>query len=146
MRRTFLAAIAALPLLVPAPSSAQGTGVFVVQGSGGISPGLDLVPAAQSVSFGGTMTVVGTDPLLSTYGCSFGGTEVGFIGASQGYLGGGCGHVQCPIGPYERAGFVLTWTCTNVFVTITMECVFRPHQTLPVTSYDMTCEGRYAYL
>lgn len=135
MHRTFVAALAALPLAVPVPASA-GPG-FVFRGSGTISPGHSSLPTPQSISLHGTLTDVAS---ARTYACSYSGTETGSIPWSLGDMGGTCGGPGCPGGPYTRVGAAWTWVCTRATGTsVVWQCVFQPHQTLPTTSYDLTC-------
>ena len=144
------ALVAPLLLTVTTPGTAGAAIAHgaVIQGSGGISPPLDLLPTEHSISFGGTATVVGIDgttPVVGgTYGCSFGGTVTGNLSGAVGTFSGACGPLS-----FELCVLVLTTPSVRIACSRTsggsgggyFECVFRPHQVLPVDSYDLTCTG-----
>lgn len=152
LRRTFGAVALAAPLLLTVTTPAVAhplphVDVLVVEGSGTISPGVGLIPGPQSISFDGTATVVGTDGVLVTYDCSFSGTDpAGSTAAGSGTVSGSCGPISLSLCIFVRVGSVVIVICAEVQVgvhvgTAVAECVFRPHDTLPTTSYDLICEA-----
>jgi len=146
VRSLYAGAALSMPLIftITTPAVAAAGGAAVIQGSGGISPGLDIIPAEQSISFGGTATVVGIDgttPVVGgTYGCSFGGTDLlGWIGSGQGFVAGACGPLSFDTCVFVREAAHVDVACAGTTGAAAAKCVFRPHQVLPVTSYDLTC-------
>ena len=151
--RSLCAAVAiAMPLVVvqTSPATAADADVLVVQGSGTISPGLELVvPGPQSVSFTGTATVVGTHGLLATYPCSFSGSFLAAILVTgTGTMSGQCGPIAFSACIVAWAGGEWMWHCTDIGIvsaeTTTWDCVFTPTNSNPTTSYDLVCGGVYA--
>lgn len=149
MHRTFRswAAALALPLLLlpGRPAAAANADVFVLQGSGTVSPAQNIVPGPPPYyAFSGTVTVVGTDGILATYGCSFqGGAGVGNFFGGVWFLSGGCGPIQCATWVVSGGGTQWHIECAEPLVVASMDCTIRYHQTLPVESYDVSCMGRY---
>ena len=118
----------------------------VIQGSGTISPGLGALPEAQSISFDGVATVVGTDGIpTGTYTCSFAGTDpAGSAAAGAGTVSGSCGPIVLELCVFVREAAHVDVECTSTVSHIggaQAKCVFRPHDTLPTTSYDLVCEA-----
>jgi len=120
----------------------------VITGSGTISPGLGPVPAAQSVSFTGTATVVGTDGILATYGCSFSGTDLaGSLLEGVGTVSGACGPLAFNTCVFLRIAAEVQVVCADVTVDPGAPsaavgagvCVFVPTSSNPVTTYDLIC-------
>lgn len=149
VRSLYAGAALSMPLIFTftTPAVAAVAGGAVIQGSGGISPGLDIVPVEQSISFGGTATVVGvngTSPeVATTYGCSFSGTDLaGWVGSGVGTVSGACGPLAFDLCAFVREAAHVDVVCANTSSgagAAYAKCVFRPHQVLPVTSYDLTC-------
>lgn len=149
MKRLYAAAALVLPLALasynPATAATPHADVAVIQGSGTISPPLGPLVEAHSVSFSGTATVVGTDGVLATYPCSFNGVGTGNILGGPGTVSGGCGPLVLELCVFVLTGAVVHVACPTATGTQAGigqgECVFRPHQVLPVESYDLTCEA-----
>lgn len=149
LRSMYAAAAVVLPLTLtmfqPATAATPHADVAVIQGSGTIDPALGTAVEAHSVSFTGTATVVGTDGVLATYACSFNGVGTGNILGGPGTVSGGCGPLVLELCVFVLTGAVVHVACpktTAAQVGIGQgECVFRPHQILPVESYDLTCEA-----
>ena len=138
----------ALPLAMTAasPASAAEACVFVITGSGTISPGLSAVPTPQSISFTGTMTCVGTSGVGTTYPCSFTGTDpVGSEAAGAGQVSGNCGPYGFPSCQFVRVGVAVEVVCVDVAGTrvATATCVFTPVDVNPTTKYNLVCAGEY---
>jgi len=154
VRSLYAGAALSMPLIftittpaVAAPEANAGV-VAVIQGSGGIGPGLEIIPDEQSISFGGTATVVAavesnTPKVLASYGCGFGGTDLaGWIGSGVGFVSGSCGPLSFETCVFVREAAHVDVVCANTSSGVGgayAKCVFRPHQVLPVTSYDLTC-------
>lgn len=146
VRSLYAGAAIAMPLVFTAATpavAAPNADVALIQGSGTISPGLGAVPEAQSVSFTGTATVVGTDGVLATYGCSFSGTDLaGSVAEGVGTVSGACGPLAFSTCVFVRVAGVVGVVCVAGGVGVAQAaCVFTPHQTLPTTSYDLICEA-----
>ena len=118
----------------------------VINGSGSINPGLSEIPAAQSISFTGTATVVGTEGVLATYGCSFSGTDLaGSVAEGVGTVAGSCGPISFTTCVFLRIAAEVQVVCAELPVTIGgAVCVFTPTTTNPVTTYDLICAAAYA--
>lgn len=152
---TYAATTLGAPLLLtvttPAVVSAAAAHSAVIQGSGGISPGLDLNVWERSISFGGTATVVGingTAPdVARAYWCSFNGSFTGNLSGGAGTFSGACGPVSFDLCVFVYTTPSLRISCANNSNGTGggwFECVLRPHQVLPVTSFDLTCKGVWA--
>jgi hypothetical protein len=132
-----------------APSSAASVDAAVIQGSGTITPGLDILPATQSFTFtSATITTVGTDSGTSSCTASGGSAAPENLAA-----GIGTGGYSCSSGPlagwsgaliYARVGAVVTvWiTAGPGGVTVgAFACVFVAASAPPVTAYTLICVG-----
>ena len=156
VRSLFLGAAVAMPLTLIAASPAAAhpahADVAVIQGSGTISPGLSAtaLPAQQSISFTGTATVVGTEGVLATYPCSFGGTDLaGHPAEGVGTVSGSCGPISFTTCVFVRVGVVVAVVCADVTTALSVElgagvCVFTPTTFEPTTTYDLICGAGYA--
>lgn len=153
LRRTFSTVTLAAPLLltVTMPAVAHPyphVDALVIQGSGTISPGLGATPTPQSISFDGTAFVAGTDGGLATYDCSFSGTEPqGALAAGAGAVSGACGLIRLSFCAFIHVGATALLACPELVTHLgvgVVECVFRPHDTLPTTAYDLVCHGDVA--
>lgn len=126
------------PQCCPTVAHCWAKGAYVVQGSGTSSPGLGTTPEPQSMSFTGTATVVGPDGVGVTYSCHWGGSDLaGSTVASAGALSGSCGPIafNCQ---FVRVAAAFEMACTDGGAA---SGVFRPHNTNPTTSYDLTLVG-----
>ena len=141
--RTLCAAVAvAMPLVMVAasPATAAEANMFVMQGSGTITPGLSATLQSQSVGLVGTATMVGTHGVLTTYGCSFSGSFFGNLAGGTGNLSGTCG----PMPLACAFVFVLgKWigACAGS-VTAAINCTVVYTTLNPSTSFDATCLGQ----
>lgn len=142
------AVAAAMPLVLVSgdPATAAYADAMIVQGSGAISPGVSLIPTPQSISFGGTAVVVGTNGVLAVHSCSFSGTLVATVLGGTGSISGSCGPI--PFDDCVVVAVVASWSiaCQDAARAGAqgLECVFRVHQVFPTTSYDITCTGAAA--
>ena len=151
LARTFYGAVAlASPMLLAVTTPAVAhplphIDVAVIQGSGTISPGLGATPSPQSISFDGTATVVGTDGVLTSWDCSFSGSDpAGSVAAGAGTVSGSCGPVAFEICVFVREGAHVDVSCASTSSHTggaQAKCAFRPHDTLPTTAYDLVCEA-----
>ena len=146
VRSLFVGAALAMPLVLlgTSPAAAVDANVAVISGSGIISPGLDIVPVQQSISFTGTATYVGTDGVLATAPCAFAGTDLrGSIAEGAGTVSGGCTPYNFSLCAFVRVFGVVVVVCANASVPpLTLGagvCVFTPDQVLPTTSYQLVC-------
>ena len=155
LRRTFGAVALAAPVLLTVTTPAVAhplphVDALVIQGSGTISPGIGVEPDEQSISFTGTATVVGTDGVLTTETCSFSGTDpAATIPLGSGTVSGSCGPISLSLCVFIRIGVIVQVVCAEVQVgvhvgTATATCVFRPHDSLPTTSFDLVCVAEVA--
>lgn len=151
-RAAFAGAAIAMPLVMvgTSPAAAANVDVAVITGSGTISPGLSVVPVPQSISFSGSATVVGTHGVLTTYGCSFSGSDInGSIAAGVGTVSGSCGPISFDTCVFVRVLDVVQVVCAGASASgptvkgASAECVFQPNNTLPTTSYTLTCKAEY---
>ena len=146
--RLLLVAVAAPIAMIAAttaPANAATAATAVVHGFGGISPGLDVVPAPQTFSFGGdaitTGVVCGTTYAAQTIGISAEGTDIlGTVAEGAGLLNvtlGGC----TASGAYVRVGAVVVVALALPVATVaTGLCGFIPGSlTPPVRSYEVYC-------
>ncbi len=147
--RVVLAAFAlAVPWVVmPQAATAAGADTFVMTGSGTFSPGLGLTPQAQSLSFTGTATVVGTDGVAATYSCSItGGEFLGELAFGAGNASGGCAPPKwCRSWTYVRVGAKWVWVCTATVLNPSvgvMDCLFSPSDVNPTTNFTLVCAGK----
>lgn len=146
--RSLCAAVTlALPLVMSAatPASAAGANTVVISGSGTISPGLTHVPADQWVTFTGTATVTGTNGVLATYSCSFGGNVFdATVVAGLGYVSGSCGPIDFTNCQWLHQFGHASIVCVDTRVTLAqLECVFSPTNVLPATQYSVLCAGTW---
>lgn len=146
LTRSLVAAAAlAMPALITSPAEAADAGVFIISGSGTISPGLTPVPDDQSINFSGTATVIGTQS--GSYGCSFSGNDpAGSTAAGSGTVSGGCGPISNLTCTFVRVAGVVQVVCVDAAGTRVAEatCVFTPTDVNPTTRYTLTCVGTYA--
>lgn len=107
-----IALTAAMPVALfattMAPANAtDAAGAGLVQGAGGISPGLGVVPQPQDFSFGGSVTgpvVNGTTPSLSA-SCAASGHDIdGSVAEGLGTVSANCAGATLPIGVFVRIG------------------------------------------
>lgn len=142
-RLLVVALTAAVALPASAPAEALGANVYVMTGSGTISPGLGLVPIPQSVSFTGTAGYVSTFPVgLAGYPCSFSGAEFGSMAGGVGTLAGSCGPASYTNILYVRAGATLSGIGVVVGGSSSsthFDCVFQPTDVNPTTRYSLVC-------
>lgn len=147
-RSLFAGATLAMPvaLLAGSPAAAAGADLAVITGSGTISPGLNETPRPQSISFTGTATVVGTDGVLATFGCSFTGSDLaGSVAEGVGTVAGACGPIAFPTCAFARVGVEVQVACASTTPSVgAAVCIFTPNNTNPTTSYGLICEAQYA--
>lgn len=148
LRAAFAAFAVAMPLVMVAasPATAAGADVMEIQGSGVISPGLGRIPTAQSISFTGTATVVGTDGVLATYACTFSGVLLANVVGGNGTISGYCGPMQFYPCSVVWIGTTLTGVCAETSARVrwaTFACVFTPTTFNPTTTWDLVCAGAY---
>ena len=152
-RRLFGAAALTAPLLLTVTTPAVAHPLphvdqAVITGSGSISPGLGAVPEEQSISFDGSALTVGTDGVLVTFPCSFAGTDLaGSAATGLGTVSGACGPLFFELCVFVRVTVAVAVVCattTDHTGPGEAECIFRPHDTLPTTSYDLVCDARTA--
>lgn len=151
LARTIYGAVAlASPMLlaVTTPAAAHPlphVDVATIEGSGTISPGLGATPSAQSISFDGTATVVGSDGVLTEYDCAFSGEDpAGSAAAGAGTVAGSCGPIVLELCVFVREAAHVDVECVSTESHkggAQAKCVFRPHDTLPTTAYDLICEA-----
>lgn len=144
-------AIAAPAIASVAPSaSAANADTAVIQGQGTIAPGLTAVPTAQSISFGGNATVVGTHGVAASFGCGFNGSDLaGSLGEGAGTVGGGCGPINLSLCAFVRVGGAVAVACAGIGTPKQGAAglfAFTPDQTPPavVTSYHLVGGAVYA--
>lgn len=139
---TALAAPLLLTVTTPAAVSAVHVDTGLIQGSGTITPGLGASTTPQAMSFAGTLTAVSTRGVGATYGCAWAGDWITVALAGVGAVAGACGPIVFETCVGVLAGPALDLVCQRPSTGVSpweIACVFRPHQTNPVTSYDLTC-------
>jgi hypothetical protein len=138
--------------LLPAEAFAgTALGAGVIAGSGSASPGLGALPAAETLSYSGTLTgvaVVGATPVTGTDFCSFSGTS-GALGDSVafglGQVNGSCSGAVSIFAAltYVRVGPVLAvegnGTIDNNAVEVVGACVFASTQAPTITTFVIDC-------
>ncbi|HEX8004139.1 MAG TPA: hypothetical protein VF519_15735 [Mycobacteriales bacterium] len=137
-------AAAALAFPVAPPAEALDANVYVITGSGTLSPGLTVVPTPQSISFTGTASYASTFPVgLGGYSCSFSGTDqIGSVLLGLGSLSGSCGPTSGVDMVLVRVGPTLSLT-TAVIASASrglhFDCVFQPTNVNPTTRFNLAC-------
>jgi len=110
-RLAALGAVAGIALMVgTVPAAAQGGGGGVVVGGGTISPGLGALPAAQSITFSGSLTGAGATtggPVVVNDTCTFSGSSGNPLGGDNVAFGMG----------------TVSGTCTPVAISATLTYV-----------------------
>lgn len=129
-----VAAVVVAAGLPTAPASALTWEAGVVTGTGTISSfAATAAPRPATVSFTGTVTLIGTQPCSMSGPAAFESMEAG-----AGVLSGTCGTVPMSC-LYERAGVAMTWECTTSTTGVLVGAfVYRPFDVNPTTSFDLT--------
>lgn len=137
-----------------APSGATANaGVAVVQGSGTITPGLNVVPAFQSFTF--TSVSITTVGVVRKAPVVLGNSTCGASGSSlipeTVAVGAGTGGWSCTGGPMAGKSGALTYVREGAAVEVVLTagtaqvgalaCVFVSTSGIPVTSYLLVCAG-----
>jgi hypothetical protein len=146
---TLIAAFATFAISATNASAVNPAGALAF-GSGSISPGLTIVPTAQSISFGGTLAgggAVAGSAVVANDSCSVTAisniTET--IAQGDGNASGSCSGTTALTASlhYQRVGSVVvmtgTGTVNGVAVTLAMHCEFEPTSAPTVTSYELQC-------
>jgi len=151
-RATLLAAIISVLVLVLGVMPALAdTGSGVIQGTGTISPGLNVTPEKQEVTFDGTGAIV-SDVGQGTISCTFDGESTieedlstgegeGSLECTAQLVPSGSASASCSV-EYERHGSAVTvdGSCSgDIAGSVTAACHFEPDPGLPVTSYRLQC-------
>ena len=152
LRRTFGAVALAAPLLLAVTTPAVAhplphVDTAVISGSGVASPGLGLIPAHQWITFSGVATIAGIDGVLTRWDCLFyGESPASSLAQGMGTVSGSCGPLLFELCIFVRVAAVVLVDCLELTIyddhigTAPGTCVFRPHDFLPTTLYDLICE------
>jgi hypothetical protein len=146
-----LAAPIAMVAATTAPANAATAAALVVQGNGGISPGLGAVPAQQGFSFDGLADVAGLlcgttyAPGLNVPVHADGTDLAGSVAEGAGTLNV-TADACTGSGVFVRVGAVVVVALAlPVATAATGVCAFKPDQlTPPVTSYFVACGSAIA--
>jgi hypothetical protein len=148
------AMIAVLVLAMGGLPAAAHEGGGAIAGSGTISPGLDLTPRTQSVTFSGSGAGVTTgSPTAGTFSCAFtgGSSAPETLAAGAGTATGNCSGVDMVTGASHSASCSVIYTRLGAEVNITgtcsgsvdgfvaLTCLFQPAISFPVLQWQVQC-------
>lgn len=153
IRRALVAGAALVMLVgssVPPSEAVANLAVGALFGGGTISPGLNVVPAAQTWTFSGSALMAGVmqkSPGTGSSSCTASGSST--IAETFTY-GAGTGTWSCSTGPLAGKGGGLLYVRAGALVLVVLTapavqggalvCVFTPGSlNLPVTSYSLSC-------
>ncbi|HEX8002036.1 MAG TPA: hypothetical protein VF519_05010 [Mycobacteriales bacterium] len=140
--RAAAVAVAATTAVVPAaapPAHAAWADLLIVTGAGTISPGLTEVPRAQSISFSGAATAIGSDGIPATWACAWSATGLNdTVAAGFGSASGSCGPVSFSSCQWTREGTDVQIFCVDPSgKALHGRFVFQPGNVNPITRFTL---------